>query len=248
MNTSRELDLNNALRDRENDLSGKSQGGNDTDPILTRLKFLEESVRQKEQELQEKDNQLQQKDGAINEHKELINLLNQGKVKDMESKHGEIEEWLTSLNLSPEKLEQFKAGIKALINQANDRNVMWEVAACASEAHKASVLKYEELITKANEYQNQIRELKGFKTAVSHIGEEMDSAMLDFKNGRKRSLESGPPPPARSGAEPDAKALKAAAINGAPEQTQEDDGQYYKRDAWNDFENLIKRQVGANYF
>jgi hypothetical protein len=135
-----------------------------SDPVLHRLKELEESNVQNAKALER-----MKKDLA--EREEKIKLLSADKRKEMESVLATaIDNWLNSLSgVSEENRSNFRQGISKLAEHADMSNAAWEIVCNASALHNTNVKRIEELLTEAKDRERELGELKGFRSEASRI-------------------------------------------------------------------------------
>jgi hypothetical protein len=160
-------------------MEGEAQGINN-DPVLTRLKELEDSNNSNAKLLEQMQKEIKDKD-------ERIKTLSADKRKEMEGiLSSAIDNWLNSLaGVSEENKSNFRHGICKLAEHADMDNAAWEIVCHASQNHKSNVLRIEEL-TQNNQLLNQeIEGLKGFKSEASRIS-----------SSNKRPRVDDPPPSA----------------------------------------------------
>jgi hypothetical protein len=161
------------------------------DPVLHRLKELEDSNTQNAKALERMRKEMQDKD-------EKIKALSADKRKEMETiLSSAIDNWLGSLSgVSDENKANFRKGISKLAEEADMNNAAWEIVCNASQLHKDNVQKIEELLTEAKDRERELGDLKGFRTEASRISGVK----------RRRDEEEAPPPEKRPApAEPTAK-------------------------------------------
>ncbi len=147
------------------------------DPILSRLKELEDSNNTNAKLLEQYQRDLKEKD-------ERIKTLSADKRKEMEGiLSSAIDNWLNSLaGVSEENKANFREGICKLAEKADMKNAAWEIVCHASQKHISNVEKIEELIQKNKQQEQEIGDLKGFKSEASRI------------SGNKRARVEEPPP------------------------------------------------------
>jgi len=156
------------------------------DPVLHRLKELEDSNHQNAKALEKMKKELQEKD-------EKIKALSADKRKEMESiLSNAIDKWLSSLpGVSDDNRANFRQGISKLAEQADMNNAAWEIVCNASELHMHNVQKIEELLAQAKDREKELGDLKGFRTEASRI---------TGSNKRVREEEPEGPPSAKRAA------------------------------------------------
>ena len=134
------------------------------DPVLHRLKELEDSNSQNAKALERLKKELQEKE-------DKIKLLSADKRKEMENiLSSAIDNWLNSLSgVSDENKANFRQGISKLAEQADMNNAAWEIVCNASELHKHNVQKIEDLLSQAKDRERELGDLQGFRTEASRI-------------------------------------------------------------------------------
>lgn len=147
------------------------------DPILARLKELEDSNNSNSKMLEHMQKELKDKDDRIKH-------LSADKRKEMEDILGTaIDNWLNSLaGVSNENKANFREGICKLAEKADMNNAAWEIVCHASQKHKTNVDRIEELVLKTQQQEQEIGDLKGFKNEASRI------------SGHKRTRADDPTP------------------------------------------------------
>ena len=146
------------------------------DPVLTRLKELEDSNNSNAKMLEQMQKELKEKDDRIKN-------LSADKRKEMETILGTaIDNWLNSLaGVSEDNKANFRQGICKLAERADMNNAAWEIVCHASQKHKSNVDRIEELLLKTQQQEQEIGDLKGFRNEASRI------------SGNKRAREDIPP-------------------------------------------------------
>ena len=148
-----------------------------------------------------------------------IHDLSADKRKDMELMiDSAVENWLNTLKLSEDAKKQLRAGLAKTAEEADSKNLAWEIVCNASEAHSTNVKRIEELVQACNEKEETIKGLLNHSTLETSFGTEA-SRMV----GGKR---------ARTAAETPAK---------GPEPVLSRDG-----DAWNTFAQMM--QTDSQYY
>ena len=134
------------------------------DPVLLRLKELEDSNSQNVKALEMLRKEMHEKE-------EKIKHLSADKRKEMENiLNNAIDKWLSSLSgVSEENKANFRQGISKLAEHADMNNAAWEIVCNASEVHNHNVKQIEELLQQAKEKDRELGDLKGFKTEASRI-------------------------------------------------------------------------------
>jgi hypothetical protein len=145
------------------------------DPVLTRLKELEDSNNSNAKMLEQMQKELKEKE-------ERIQSLSAEKRKEMEGILATaIDNWLNSLaGVSDENKANFRQGICKLAERADMNNAAWEIVCHASQRHKTNVDRIEELLLKTQQQEQEIGDLKGFRNEASRI------------SGHKRAREDPP--------------------------------------------------------
>ena len=134
------------------------------DPVLTRLKELEDSNNSNAKMLEQMQKELKEKE-------ERIQSLSAEKRKEMEGILATaIDNWLNSLaGVSDENKANFRQGICKLAERADMNNAAWEIVCHASQKHKTNVDRIEELLSKTQQQEQEIGDLKGFRNEASRI-------------------------------------------------------------------------------
>jgi hypothetical protein len=147
------------------------------DPVLTRLKELEDSNNTNAKMLEQMQKELKEKDDRIKN-------LSADKRKEMETMLSTaIDNWLNSLaGVSEDNKANFRQGICKLAERADMNNAAWEIVCHASQKHKSNVDRIEELLLKTQQQEQEIGDLKGFRNEASRI------------SGHKRAREDISPP------------------------------------------------------
>jgi hypothetical protein len=135
-----------------------------SDPVLHRLKELEESNVNNAKALEKMRKELQEKE-------DKIKILSADKRKEMEGiLSSAIDSWLNSLSgVSDENKTNFRQGISKLAEHADMNNAAWEIVCNASALHNNNVKKIEELLAQAQDRERELGDLKGFKSEASRI-------------------------------------------------------------------------------
>ena len=146
------------------------------DPILSRLKELEDSNNSNAKLLEQMQKDLKEKD-------DRIKTLSADKRKEMEGiLSSAIDNWLNSLaGVSDDNKANFRQGICKLAEKADMNNAAWEIICHASQKHISNVEKIEELMQKTRQQEQEIGDLMGFKSEASRI------------SGNKRARVDDPP-------------------------------------------------------
>lgn len=193
------------------------------DPVLLRLKELEDSNNNNAKLIEQLQNQVKEKD-------ERIKLLSADKRKEMESiLSSAIDNWLNSLSgVSEENKANFRQGICKLAERADMNNAAWEIVCHASQTHNNNVLKIEELLQKTQQQEQEIGDLKGFRNEASRI------------SGHKRARTEEPVRPSAA----------AAAIpqSDVVEGSGSSRGGGGNNNTWDLFESMISRDLKNQYF
>jgi hypothetical protein len=147
------------------------------DPILARLKELEDSNNSNSKMLDQMQRELKEKE-------DRIKALSADKRKEMETILATaIDNWLNSLvGVSDENKANFREGICKLAERADMNNAAWEIICHASQKHKSNVDRIEELLLKTQQQEQEIGDLKGFRNEASRI------------SGHKRARTDDPTP------------------------------------------------------
>ncbi len=134
------------------------------DPVLTRLKELEDSNNSNAKLLEHMHKEIKDKD-------DRIKSLSEEKRKEMEGiLSSAIDNWLNSLaGVSEDNKANFRQGICKLAERADMNNAAWEIVCHASQKHQSNVLKIEELLQKNQQQEQELGDLKGFKSEASRI-------------------------------------------------------------------------------
>jgi hypothetical protein len=135
-----------------------------SDPVLHRLKELEESNVLNAKHLERIKKELQDKE-------DKIKVLSADKRKEMEGILGSaIDNWLNSLSgVSDENKTNFRQGISKIAETADMNNAAWEIVCNASALHNNNVKKINELLSQAQDRERELGDLKGFKSEASRI-------------------------------------------------------------------------------
>ena len=191
------------------------------DPVLHRLKELEESNIQNAKMLEKMKKDLVDKD-------EKIKILSADKRKEMESiLSSAIDTWLGSLSgVSDENKANFRQGISKLAEQADMNNAAWEIVCNASALHTTNVKKIEELLAQAKDRERELGDLKGFRTEASRI------------SGVKRSRQH----------DEDASAESFTKKMMMPSSTDSKDDGPATNDTWAVFQNMLTRDMRSSYY
>jgi hypothetical protein len=189
------------------------------DPVLARLKELEDSNNSNSKMLEQMQKELKDKD-------ERIKNLSAEKRKEMECiLSTAIDNWLNSLaGVSEDNKANFRQGICKLAERADMNNAAWEIVCHASQKHKSNVDRIEELLVKTQQQEQEIGDLKGFRNEASRIS--------GHKRGREEpsptqnTTTMAVPPPCLS-------------EGGAPSN---------KNNTWDLFESMINRDFKSQYY
>ena len=205
---------------------GSSHHQQQQDPVLHRLKELEESSLQNAKALERMRKELTDKE-------EKIKLLSADKRKEMESVLSTaIDNWLNSLSgVSDENRTNFRQGISKLAEHADMSNAAWEIVCNASALHNTNVRRIEELLTEAKDRERELGELKGFRTEASRIS-SVKRARVD-------------PAPAPAMAESSHSGSAATKLS---DSAVVDGGDAHSGSAWDTFQNMISRDFRSSYF
>jgi hypothetical protein len=172
---------NNGNSNTNSNTNNNANSNLNGDPVLARLKELEDSNRSNAQKLEHMHAELKEKEDRIKN-------LSADKRKEMESiLSTAIDKWLNSLaGVSDENKANFRQGICKLAERADMNNAAWEIVCHASQTHQTNVCKIEELLVKTQQQEQEIGDLKGFRNEASRI------------SGHKRGREDPPPTTASS--------------------------------------------------
>lgn len=218
---------------------GSSSSASTQDPVLHRLKELEESNTQNAKALERMKKEIADRD-------DKIKLLSADKRKEMESVLATaIDNWLNSLSgVSEENRNNFRHGISKLAEHADMNNAAWEIVCNASALHNTNVKRIEELLTEAKDRERELGELKGFRSEASRI-----SAV------KRPRVDHGPPFPSASGSSmSNAQASSSSgASNGLlhrqePEASDEHSSSSDHGSAWDMFQNMMSRDLRSSYY
>lgn len=194
------------------------------DPVLLRLKELEDSNNNNAKLIEQMQNQLKDKD-------ERIKTLSADKRKEMESiLSTAIDNWLNSLSgVSEENKANFRQGICKLAERADMNNAAWEIVCHASQTHQNNVVKIEELLQKTQQQELEIGDLKGFRNEASRI------------SGHKRArTEEAVPPPSLSVHHHNDHNAEVGGMSCS--------GNNNKNNTWDLFQSMITRDLKNQYF
>jgi hypothetical protein len=196
------------------------------DPVLSRLKDLEDSNNNNAKLLESMQRELKEKD-------DRIKALSADKRKEMETiLSTAIDKWLNSLaGVSEENKANFRQGICKLAERADMNNAAWEIVCHASTTHHNNVLKIEELLSKTQQQEQEIGDLKGFRNEASRI------------SGHKRAREDAavPPPTTQAAMQRDSHYPSSGGMSSAS--TSEG-----KNNTWDLFQSMISRDLGSSYY
>ena len=194
-----------------------------TDPVLHRLKELEDSNNQNSKALEKMKKELLDKE-------EKIKILSADKRKEMEGiLSSAIDNWLNSLSgVSDENKSNFRQGISKLAEHADMNNAAWEIVCNASELHKHNVHKIEELLAQAKDRERELGDLKGFKTEASRI------------SGVKRPRTDDPIPLTSS--------TTSLASKQAPEEDHDHNNTTNNNNIWDSFQSMLYKDSRATYY
>ena len=221
--------LSNASTQQASSSSGSTTSGNSSsqqqDPVLHRLKELEESNLQNAKALERMKRDLADKD-------DKIKLLSADKRKEMESVLSTaIDNWLNSLSgVSEENRNNFRQGISKLAEQAEMNNAAWEIVCNASALHNTNVKRIEELLSEAKDRERELGELKGFRSEASRIS-SVKRARFD-------------PPPGGSSAT--SSSLPESSQQPPPASSPQESSEHGS--AWDTFQSMISRDFRSSYF
>lgn len=196
---------------------------NCNDPILARLKELEDSNNSNSKMLEQMQKELKEKDDRIKN-------LSADKRKEMEMiLTTAIDNWLNSLvGVSEENKANFREGICKLAEKADMNNAAWEIICHASQKHKANVDRIEELLSKTQAQEQEIGDLKGFRNEASRI------------SGHKRARTDDAPPTTIA-----SHSRFEGATEGISSQPQ---GNNPQNNTWDLFQSMITRDLKTQYF
>jgi len=167
-----------------------SSSSSSSDPVLHRLKELEESNVNNTKALEKMKKEL-------SEREDKIKILSADKRKEMESILATaIDNWLNSLSgVSEEHRSNFRHGISKLAEHADMNNAAWEIVCNASALHNTNVKRIEELLSEAKDRDRELGELKGFRSEASRISSGSTSNNGHTASKRARMDEESMPPP-----------------------------------------------------
>jgi hypothetical protein len=196
-----------------------------TDPVLARLKQLEEANASFQSALDQSKSELKMRD-------ERIEFLSADKRREMQELiDSGIERWLNSLTgVSPESKKQFKDGVQDIAKKADASNAAWEIVCNASQTHDHNVKEIERLIQLDESNRKTINELRGFKSEASRIGTtphapnafaKREVAEDGSRNVRMRLNDDTTVPPAAAAG---------------------------PRDSWSDFASMMNQDLRTNYY
>ena len=200
--------------------------GHSADPVLARLKQLEEANASFQAALDQSKTELKQRDDKIeflsaDKRREMQELIDSG-----------IERWLTSLTgVSAENKKQFKDGVQEIAKKADATNAAWEIVCNASQTHEHNVKEIERLIQLDENNRKTINELRGFKSEASRIGTQSTTSFLGKRDIPSVDDAAGRNVRGRSNDEP----IATAAAMGP-------------RDAWTDFASMMSQDYRSNYY
>ena len=143
------------------------------DPVLVRLRALQEELILKEEILKAKD--LKIHDLSADKRKAMQEMIDSG-----------IELWCTQAlkGVSDEHLKQFKDGLKTLAAQADVSNSAWEIVCNASKTHADNVNQIEQLVKENNRLAAAVNGARGFTDEASRMSTPLQQV------GGKRVMES----------------------------------------------------------
>lgn len=195
-----------------------------TDPVLARLKELEDSNHSNAKMLEQMQKELKDKD-------ERIKSLSAEKRKEMEGILATaIDNWLSSLaGVSEENKANFRQGICKLAERADMNNAAWEIVCHASQKHKSNVDRIEELLLKTQQQEQEIGDLKGFRNEASRI------------SGHKRTREDPPNNTGMSMPPPSTNACSM--MNGSSTNNNNNNN-----NTWDLFQSMINSDFKAQYY
>lgn len=138
------------------------------------------SVLAKIQQLEREKNELA---GTLQNTQARLGKLQEGKRAEMEAMmNNTITKWLDGLETRDTTAkEQLRNGLNKLVQDGNESGV-WEVVACASAAHIASVNQIETLTNELNSYREKERQLQGGLFAS-------EESRIDRAAGHKRKVD-----------------------------------------------------------
>lgn len=209
-----------------------------SDPVLTRLKQLEEeratfsSTDEKyRKEMEEKDRLIAELQGKNKELSEETSKEMKDFLKD------DFEKYMEKLKerLSPETIESIKRGMLQLAEDADKKSPMWEMMCEASAVHKTSVLEIERLVQQDADNKRAIEDLRGFKSEASRIctsAAAVPPSASYMGAGVKRASE------AQLGGDA-GRNVRSRASNEAPPEA--------AKDAWAEFSRMCSRDLASGY-
>ena len=233
-------------------VSTSLEASNAGDPVLHRLKDLQDANTQKDAIIEQLKNDLKHKDEQIKHRDERVKDLSADKRKDMEEfMKGVVDTWLSSLSgVSEENKSNFRNGIKTMAEAADTRNPAWEIVCNASIDHQTNVKKIEELLMANSAKDKQIEELRGFKNEASRIGTaavpSSSNFLLNQNNNNKRQRLDGE---GTNGAESIARHLDShfggGSNSGMSTSYSEPVG---TGSAWDNFHSMLQQDSRSNYY
>lgn len=227
---SEDSNINNHTQQQQTTTLGSApQPTLNNDPVLTRLKELEDSNNSNAKIVEQMQRELREKD-------ERIKTLSADKRKEMETILATaIDNWLNSLaGVSEENKANFRQGICKLAERADMNNAAWEIVCHASKNHKSNVERIEELLQKTQQQEQEIGDLKGFRNEASRI------------SGHKRGR-------AENGTTITGDSLLSTKHT-VPEASLHDDNNHHtsntstSNNTWDLFQSMISRDFKSQYF
>jgi hypothetical protein len=224
--------------------SAPASGGStasSSDPVLHRLKELEESNQHNAKALERMKKELA-------EREDKIKLLSADKRKEMESILATaIDNWLNSLSgVSEENRTNFREGISNIAKHADMNNAAWEIVCNASALHNTNVKRIEELLTEAKDRERELGELKGFRTEASRISSikrpRVDTLLPSSAAAPLSSSSMGGVGGTARYMDPTAATTTTAA------ESSEEGGHGGNGSAWDMFQGMISRDFRSSYF
>jgi hypothetical protein len=213
--------------DNNNAPPAGAQSDHNSDPILARLKQLEEVNATFQSALEQSKADLKQRD-------ERIDFLSADKRKEMQELiDSGIEKWLSSLTgVSEASKKQFKSGVQDIAQKADVTNAAWEIVCNASQTHETNVKEIDRLIQLDQSNQKLINELRGFRSEASRIG---TASHLPASLPKRDAADDAFARNVRSRGNDTSVADTPLAATGP-------------RDAWSDFASMMSQEYRTNYY
>lgn len=194
-----------------------------TDPVLHRLKELNETNGEKDALIQKLQNELKRREDKVKE-------LSADKRKEMEEfMKGVVDNWLASLtDVSDTHKSNFREGIKTMAESADVRNPAWEIVCNASRDHLSNVKRIEELLQENTRKDKLIEDLSGFKTQAEAV------ISLDEPRFKRTRMETASEAPAARQAD---NIQERSSFVEAP-----------TNNAWDQFYGMIRNDLSGTYY